>query len=245
MKKLSEQYYNAILSGNKEEAKGIKDQLNENIKLAQRQTKTDPLKVNTILNNDNSPALHIYYFLNEKYGEDWWDWEIETLEKMLWLDFGSIITENNIDKIQAIKMLINNQRPFLDWFYFNQLATALSGVIADFHTIKSPSPGMAISAMNTMIAIRPEQAFSRDVKKFVSLLLINDGIYTPPPSISDIIKEEFGYLISSESKDRWPSVLEKCKEMVETKNYGDKDDPVEVQAKRLLVAEESSNIYGG
>ena len=215
------------------------------MKLAQIVSRSDPIKVNTILNNDNSQPIQLYYFLNEKYGDQWWDWEIETIERLVWLDYGAAMTDGNRDKVQAIKMLINNQRPFLDWFYFNQIATAFAGAMADFSTLKSPSPGMAVAAMKTMMEIRPDEPFSRDVKKYVSILLINDGIYIPPPSVSDIIKEEFNALISNESRELRVPVLKKCSEMVQTKNYGDKDDPVEIQAKRLLICEEASNIYSG
>ncbi|HUV85267.1 MAG TPA: hypothetical protein VMV86_06110 [Methanosarcinales archaeon] len=245
MNRLNQQYYDAILSGDSNLAGELKSQLDEQTKLAQKATKSFTININTVLNNDDSPAIVLYTFLNERYGDDWWDWEIETLERMLWIDFGAVMSDNNADKVQAVKLLINNQRPFLDWFYFNQVSVALSGSIADFNTIKSPSSGMAISAVKTMMEIRPEEPFSRDVKKYISLLLINDGIYIPPPSISSIIKDEFEQLVSSESKGMWKDILNRCKDIIENKDYGKDDETVSIQARRVVLCEEAANTYGG
>lgn len=243
MSKLSNQYYDAVLSGNTEVAESIKSQFDELSKQAQK--KFAPNKVNSILGDDNTPPMHIYDFLNEKYKEDWWDWEIETLEHCLWKDFGLVLTENQADKIQAIKALINNQRPFLDWYYFNQVANAFGGVIADFTNIKQPSPGMAIAAMRAMQHIRPEEPFSRDVKKYVCLIMKDNGIYTPPPSLHDLLAEEFEAMVTPETKEMWPKVLRKCSDMLESEEYPESDNPIDVQARRLLVAEHASNKFGG
>lgn len=243
MSQLSKQYYDAVLTGNTELADSLKCKIDELTKSAQKSYK--PNIVNNILVDDHTPPMVVYEFLNDKYGEDWWTWEFETIEHMLWKDFGLVLSDNQADRIQAIKTLLNNQRPFLDWYYFNQVAVAFGGAIADFTTIKSPSPGMAIAAMRTMMHIRPEEPFSRDVKKFVCLTLINDGIYCPPPSLFDVLNDEFDDLISAEAKAMWPAIIKKCSEMVDAKEYGESDDPVDVQARRLIVAEHASNKFGG
>jgi hypothetical protein len=245
MSKLSQQYYDNILAGNTEEAGTIKAEMDEQVKTAQRTSSTHPTFINTLLNDDHTPAIHVYDFLNEKYKDKWWDWEIETLEHEIWGDFGLVLSDGMADKVQAIKLLINNHRPFLDWWYFNQLASAFCGTIADFTSIKSPSPGMAIATVKAMHEIRPEENFSRDVKKYICMILINDGIYTPPVSISDILIEEFENLVSKEIRDIWPAILKRTYEMLNDKSYSDSDDTVDIQARRLLIAEQAANKFGG
>ena len=245
MSKLAQQYYDNVLSGDIKQAESVRNEIDEHVKAAQATSRVHPSFVNTILNDNHTPAIHVYEFLNDRFKDEWWDWEIETIEHAIWRDYGLVLSDMMADKIQSIKLLLNNQRPFLDWWYFNQVCHAFCGTGADFTSIKSPSPGMAVSTMRTMQAMRPEENFSRDVKKYVCLLLIGEGIYTPPPSISGILLEEFEALVSQESKVIWPKVLNRCAEMIDDKEYGESDDPVEIQARRLLIVEHASNKFGG
>ena len=237
MSKLAAQYYDAIVSGNKEEARRIKIELE---KTAAPKVAVS-VHANSIIGDDKSSAIKIYNFLNDKLGEDWWNWEIETIEKMLWVNYGVALTDVIAEKIQAIKVVMNNQRVFLDWWYFNQVANSLNGSPATFTTIVSPSPGMAISTMRTLKALRPEQDFSRDVKKYVSIILKDNGIYAPPPSIPYII-EEFETMVD---KTKWPIILKRAAEIMDKEEVEDNDVMEDIQAKRLLVAEKAADVFGG
>ena len=244
LRELSKQHYEAILTGDHEKAAQLKEQIDEQVKLAQRKSTISPSAVNTILGDDNTPVTEVYDFLQGKYGDNWWNWEIETLEHELWSDYGLAMSDNTADKVQALKMLLNNPRPFLDWYYFNQLCLAMCGVGADFTSLRSPSPGMVIATMKSMMAIRPEEQFSRDVKKFACITMLHEGICTPPPSLIGILKEEFEPLVSEETIAMWPDVYRKCADMVDLEEFGDADDPVDIQARRLIVAEHASNKFG-
>lgn len=235
---LHKQYYNAIITGDKEAAERIKGEL-EKISSPKR---ISPIIVNNVLGDDNTPAITVYNFLNDKFKDEWWDWEIETIEKILWTEYGLVMTDRMAEKIQSIKFIINNQRAFLDWWYFNQTANSMCGSPADFTSIVSPSPGMAIAAMRVMKAIRPDEEFSRDVKKYVSLILIENGIYTPPPSVP-YIKEEMEDLVSN--KEMWPSVLSALTKIIDKEDLGEEDDSISIQARRLLVAEKAADKFGG
>lgn len=228
---LNRDYLDAVMSGNKDEAERLKKELNDRFESRQIRRRTSPIKVNTILNDDSSKSIDIYNFLNEKFKDNWWDWEIETLERMLWINYATILSDINVDKIQALKLLLNSQMAYSDWYDFNQVAVALGGAIADFTMVKSPSPGMAVSAMNLMHHMRPDEEFGRDVKKYVCLLLINDGIYTPPPSIAKIIKEEFKALVSPESRAEWSDTFKKFL------------SGGSIQADRLLFVEKAAEKY--
>ena len=237
--KLSSQYYDAILSGDKESAERIKVELDSQTKLAQKYTGISPIAINTVLGNDETPAITVYNFLNAKFNDDWHDWEIETIEKMLWIEYGLKMSDSMADKVQAIKLILNSQRPYLDWYYFNNVACAMTGAIADFTNIKSPSPGMTIATVKAMRAIRPEEVFSRDVKKYIALVMIHEGIYCPPPSLMDLISDEFE--VSKEQKDMWPAIMKKLLE----KDYEESDDTISIQARRIMVAEKAAEKFGG
>ena len=91
--------------------------------------------------------------------------------------------------------------------------------------------------------IRPEEPFSREIKKYISILLIQEGIYIPPPSLLELIGEEFEVLVKSSNKEEWQAVYNKYKEIIESKKYNLEEIPLDIQAKRLLVAEEAANTY--
>jgi hypothetical protein len=236
--KIQNEYYNAILMGDKERVSQLKEEMEK--KATPR--KISPIVINTILGDDDSTPIAIYNFLNEKFKDQWWDWEIETIEKTLWTEYGLVMSDRMAEKIQAIKFVINNQRSMMDWWYFNQAANSITGSPADFTSIKSPSPGMAIAAMRVMKAIRPEEDFSRDVKKYVCLILIDDGVYTPPPSVPELAEEMEGLVAD---KTIWPKVLEKMTTIIDKEDLGEEDNPIDIQARRLLIVERAADKFGG
>ena len=170
--------------------------------------------------------------------------EFETIEKMLWVKYGIKLDEINRDKIWGIKHLCNSNRPFLDWHEFNNITLSFGGVIADFEDLRKPTPGMIITSVKSMKYIRPEETFSFEVKKYICLLLISEGIYTPPPSITNLIKEEFTETISVDSIKNWPSVLKRMSEIIINPKKDINENAVDIQAKRLIKAEEAAITYG-
>jgi hypothetical protein len=243
MKKLSERLQDAYMVGNKDLIESLKKEAQDKAEQLQKKPTVTPLAINTVLNDDGSSAIKVYEFLDTAFGEDWWELEFETIERLLWVKYGTALDDINRDKIWSVKYLCNSQRPFLDWFLFNQVAVALAGAIADFEVLRTPTPGMLINAVDIMKQIRPEEPFSREVKKYISIILIQEGIYVPPPSLLELIGEEFEVLISNPNKEEWQAVYNKYKEMIESKKYDVQETALDIQARRLLVAEEAANTY--
>ena len=239
---LNKQYLDAMMMGNKELAASLKEQLDANLDKKRVFSRTSVIQANTILNDDNAKVKDINDYLDKTFGEVWVEWEIETLERMLWLRSGTTLSDINADKIQALKSLFNSEEAWLDWYIFNQVAVALGGAIADFTIVKAPSNGMAVAAMKLMSELRPEVPFSLEVKKYVCLLLIHEGVYTPPPSIKLIIEEEFARLVSPESREKWMDVLKKMF-MILRGNTNTNEEASDIQARRLTVLEMASERY--
>ena len=242
-KKLSERLQDAYMTGNRDLIESLKKEAQDKAESLQKKPTVNPITVNTVLNDDGSSAIKVYEFLESAFGEDWWELEFETIERLLWIKYGTALDDINRDKIWAVKYLCNSQRPFLDWFMFNQVAVAFAGAIADFEVLRTPTPGMIINAIAVMKYIRPEEPFSREIKKYISILLIQEGIYIPPPSLLELIGEEFEVLVKSSNKEEWQAVYNKYKEIIESKKYNLEEIPLDIQAKRLLVAEEAANTY--
>jgi hypothetical protein len=243
MKKLSERLSDAYMVNDRAEIDKLIEETQEKTAKVQKNTRITPVLVNGIMNDENSSAVRIYDFLNGSFGDSWWEWEFETIEKLLWGRYGVALEEINRDKLWAIKHLCNSQRPFLDWSEFNQTALSFGGVMANFEDLKRPTPGMLINAVKSMQYIRPEEKFSFEVKKYICILLKAEGIYTPPPSIIDIIKEEFMEEVSKPSINNWPPVLKRMASYIENKDEIG-ETAVDIQAKRLIKAENAAIAYG-
>jgi hypothetical protein len=243
-KKLSDRLQDAYMTGNQELVDQLKQEVQDKAVLLQKKLTVTPIMVNTVLSDDKASALKIYEFLNSAFGEDWWELEFETIERLLWVKYGTTLDDVNRDKIWAVKYLCNSQRSWLDWWMYNQVAVALAGAIADFEVLRTPTPGMIINAIDVMKYIRPEEQFSREVKKYISILLIKEGIYVPPPSLVELIGEEFEVLLKNSSKEEWKFVYDKYKKILELKEYIIEETSLDIQARRLLVAEEAAHEYG-
>jgi len=236
MEKVAE--INALIESEKEQKYSA-----EFPKEAARKTKDQVVNFNTVLNNDNTPATKIYEFLNKNIGIDWWEDEIETLDRLLWLNFGHTLSDVNRDKVLALRHLCRNDAAFFDWYEFNQQALSLGGAIASFDYLKKPSPGMTINAIHTLNFVRPdrESNFSPDVLKYICINLINDGIYTPPPSIAGLIGKTMNSLTSKGSAKNWGKVGEKFTKAV--REQVTDETAAGIQARRLVVAESAANKY--
>jgi len=247
MAKLSEKLLDAYMIGDNSEVDRIKDLIN--IKQAQLapQKKTNTIKINSVINDEKASAAKIYDFLNKMLENDWWEWEIETLEQVLWIKYGAALEGVNRDKVLAIRHTCRSDNPFADWYEFNQVALSFSGSVADFEYLKSPSPGMVINCVKILNHIRPDRKsfFSNDVLKYICIVLLNDGIYIPPPSLAMLIGKHMKEMVSTSTKSKWADILRKYQKVVSNPNVDiEEDNMVDIQAKRLVNAEAASLVFG-
>ena len=193
-----------------------------------------------------SATVAILLVINKVFGKDWWEWEIETLYRMLWIKYGVALEDVNRDKVLAIRHICRSDKAFSDWFEFNQASLSFSGCIADFEMLRTPSPGMIISTVKTLNYIRPDRDsfFSNEVIKYICIILKVSGIYAPPPSIALIIHEEMKKNVSDETKALWLGIYERYREIIKSKNFNFSEESVDIQTKRVLNAEAAAIKYG-
>jgi len=242
---LSQRLMNAYMGGTPEDIESVRREISDFQKSHLTAKKRDVIQLNTVLNNEKASVIKVYDFLNKALGTDWWEWEWETIEKMLFIKYGVALEDVNRDKIQAIRHLCQSDRAFHDWFEFNQIALSFAGAIADFEMLRKPSPGMVINTFKAMIHIRPDREgfFGDDVLKYASIALIDDGLYIPPPSILLLIKKRMSKLVSEETKKNWLKILKRYNEIVTEKDTVIKEEMVDIQAKRLVNAEAAALTY--
>jgi len=246
MAKLSSAIYEATIKGDTTEIERLKNEIDDRATALVSKPKDQVVDFNTVLNNDKASAKKIYDFLNKAFGADWWEWETETLEHMLWIHYAVALEGINRDKVFAIRHLCNSDRSFFDWHEFNQLSLSFAGAMADFDMLRTPSIGMVVNMVKAMNYIRPdrESRFGGDVIRYICVLMKNEGLYVPPPSIASIISEYFSTIISDEMKALWPAILNRFNELITGKDIKILEDPIDIQARRLVSAEASALTYG-
>jgi len=244
--KLSQKLIDAYMVGDANDIDEVKREIDKKFEDSRAKRDDNVIKVNTVLNDDSASAISVYNFLNEAFGIDWWEWEFETLERMLWIKYGVALESINRDKIYAIRHLCRSDGCFSDWYELNQLALSFAGVMADFEYLKNPSPGMIVNIIKAINYMRPDRQsfFGNDVIKYICVLLKNEGIYAPPLSIFNVIGEEMKSVISPEVSNVWPDIYRRYKDLVFGEKNNIQESVVDIQAKRLLKAESSALKYG-
>ena len=249
----SEELMDAFIIGDMERIKELQEKIDAITIERIRQSKSPKvkrlddhyIKVNNLLNNEDASARKIYDFLTKEYGKDWWEDEIETIERLIWMDFGISLSPTNLDKVLALRHLCRSDAAFFDWYEFNQLALAFGGTGADFLYLRKPTPGMLVNVVQTINYVRPDEEsdFSKDVLNYICISLINDGIYTPPPTIAKLIGENMNDLVNEWSAGNWAKVGSELNSIVKDPSKAKKEDPATIQARRVLITELAAEKY--
>jgi len=243
--KLSERLMNAYMGGTPEDIEAVKAEIEAEQKARLAPKKENIIELNTVLNDEYASPIVVYDFLNKSLGEDWWEWEIETIDKMLWIKYSTVLTDTNRDRVLAIRHLCRSDGAFSDWFEFNQLCLSFCGAIADFDAIREPSPGMVIATVKAMNYMRPdrESFFGEEVLKYICCLLRDHGIFIPPPSIMFLIIKYMKEMISDKMKAKWIDILKRYNEIINEQDSDVKENEIDIQAKRLVNAEAAAVVY--
>ncbi len=232
----------AVLSGDNLAADGIRDEINSRNSTDRKRSVTISLKP---FAGDYTPVLDVFRAMVKYLGEDWFNWEFETIWRMLKINNIEEPRENIRDCIMALKIFMTTTSVENNWDHFNNAALAFSGSIADFEAIRSPSAGSMISAVKTMQYLKPDMELSEEVKKIICIQLRQDGIILPPPSIIHYINDEMIDELSIKIRKIWPDVYREYNDILEGKDVEPEAD-YHIQAMRIYKAEMAAKyFYGG
>jgi hypothetical protein len=243
IRQLSKELYIAKIAGTTEIVDDIQAQIDSLVAQSVPTERPNPVAANAILNDDDASPIAVFEFLNQSLGKEWPTWEFETIEKMLWVDYSFAFEEENRDKVQALKVIAQSDAPFDEWYAFNQVATSLTGHTADFFVLKHPSPGMCLVALTTMKHIRPEEEVGFDVGKFICVVLNDAGIYTPPPSHFETLRDDMERMVTKEIRDSWPEVMQIYADYLSDKISEFPETIAGIQAMRLMNTESAHEEF--
>lgn len=136
-----------------------------------------------------------HYFFTSLFGQRYLVWEIETILRELRLRFKLIPSDGNVDCIEATRVVCTTNRFAKDWYVFEKVVIGLNALPVNFRYGQQPTLGQLMAATNAIIGA-PEGTphlrdieFSEDVRKYAAAVVISDGAYPVPASLS--FAEEF------------------------------------------------------
>jgi len=126
--------------------------------------------------------------LLHKYGVDWMGWEPSVLEMKIAHDFRiDDLSQLTIDKIQAVKTLHLVDTFWSSWLVFVPCSMALSGVHAEFRVLTAPTVPQAMIAVDIAAKIRSDIQYGLEVRTFLEVVYLHDGIVCPTEPMTDIV----------------------------------------------------------
>jgi len=141
----------------------------------------DDVRVRQILLNEGSMATPLFLICYNKWGEEFMEWESETLDLEIEDAFQVLIPPDNLDKIHALVSALISDSFYRDWSAFTVICQTLAGG-SDVMNLSDPMivEEVAIGLMEVMLNDSTPGTFSDEVKRYVGLILHEQGFVKPP-----------------------------------------------------------------
>lgn len=144
----------------------------------------------SILQEPEATPKELLEYMVARLGKDWIYWEPETLSS--YIDWDSIDqSEYNKNKINAIKVVLNNDIFWKDWTVFEKVTLALNNVPPNFTVVEEVSPAQMAYAIRIAYSLRrfpgmntpgKDPSFNSEVAYYVATRCYLDGLlYLPDP----------------------------------------------------------------
>ena len=148
----------------------------------------DQQKLRILLRDDDAFATSLLAVCLDKYGTDVFEWDPKTLRLSVEEDFGVDLPPINGDKLQSLILVYTTDLPYVSVEAFNHVCNVLSGSEANFRMWDVLSPeeaiwGMYEMSLNVAIDLGPSERppeYSHEVRRYLGVILKNDGIFEPP-----------------------------------------------------------------
>lgn len=188
-----------------------------------------------LFTDKRSHPIQIYEVLCMRYGEEWAEWEPETLWWALRRDFGPVgeVTRN---KIMALRLAATSDAPWLDWDTFENSTLAWNDVIPLFGAYQPVTPAQAAFGVQVLRAVRADEEFRWEVKAYIAASLEDNGfVYAPREwfdGAQDVIDRKM-WLIGFKTAvaDAWEKIRDVDPQNIEW----DDSNPVHVHLLKLAV----------
>jgi len=112
--------------------------------------------------------IGIYEMLNRQYGDDWHDWEPETIWQTLYQEQAVTPTEEVKNLIQAIQLVCRTNFAFEDFHVFEKVGHAFNLNHVMFDSMQPLEPDEIALEIIILKAIRPQVDFEDEVNGYIA-----------------------------------------------------------------------------
>jgi hypothetical protein len=191
-----------------------------------------------VMEDENINPIKIMIALEEKWKDEWFDWEPETIIQTFHAE-GISIGNINLSKMFAIRSILKTDEFFNNPRSFEKVVIAFSGRIVDWGYVQEVS----VSEMNSVVALIEryirEDDFSDDVSGYIAARAVNEGFVKLPSSLY-FATGNLNYLIAINMGDSVAlDLIDQLNESLENED-GNTSPEVAVQYLRLAKCEYKS-----
>lgn len=126
-----------------------------------------------------SEPVKMFGYMNEHFGQAWWEWEPETLRARLGARMR--LTDEVMNLVQALQLVAGTDAPFEHWHVFEKVGHAFAGGIVDFQVMQPLEPDEVAFAYRVLSKLRPHAQFDEEVAIYMAVCCHHAGmVYLPP-----------------------------------------------------------------
>jgi hypothetical protein len=122
--------------------------------------------------------------LDSRWDDEWYDWEIETINQTAKMESDIEISRVNQDKIMALKILKNTDLFFEEHRVFEKVCMSFSGRQVDWGHVQEPKTHEIAACIGLVERYIKESAFSDEVAAYVAASAVRDGFVMLPSVLS-------------------------------------------------------------
>jgi len=137
----------------------------------------------SLLASDDANPIKIMLLLDGEWGDDWHDWEPETITQTIEAD-GIEVAKVNLDKIMALKVLIKTDEFWKSPRVFEKVCLAFAGRMVDWGHIQEPRVHDLAACVAVIERYISEKEWSDNVQTYVAGVAVRDGYVMLPPVLS-------------------------------------------------------------
>jgi hypothetical protein len=144
----------------------------------------------------------------KKYGAEWLEWEAETIQESIQKDYGNI-SDLNFSKLMAMKTLHIADGFWKRWEVFVWCTMPLNGIFPDFEMMQVPTVAQCAVAVEIADHTRRDVTWSEEVRKYLEIVHVNDGLYIPQTPLEMLVQITSGWpsgVNLNDVRSRWPDV---------------------------------------
>lgn len=185
-----------------------------------------------VLEDADLNPIQVFAACKSFWGEDWLDWEPETIEETAKAD-GIEIHPINMGKMFAIRSILKTDQFFEDPQVFSKVCVAFASKHVDWAIVQKPKTYEVAATIALVDRFLKDGEYSADVATFVAACALDDGFVQLPPQLT-FADFEFSTELALTMGDDVLDFQKNVMDALESDDVSDLEPEYLVQYKRLM-----------